>query len=169
MSLPFVIIAALTIAAAVAAMSLRNLVHCALALALTFAGLAALYLQLGAQFVGFAQILVYVGAVAILIVFAILLTRSSEPTTQPVFSSSWLIGIVVGALVLGTLVACIRSSSVARRGTPPAGCRFHFSSIRALRSGASAPWIRLRAQTLSRRAFVRLVRDRAKTPVRKSL
>jgi len=118
MSLPFAIIAVLTIAAAVAAMSLRNLVHCALALALTFAGLAALYLQLGAQFVGFAQILVYVGAVAILIVFAILLTRSSEPTSQAVFSSSWLIGLVVGALVLGTLVACIRSSSVARRETP---------------------------------------------------
>ena len=65
----------LTLASAVAAMSLRNLVHCALTLTVTFAGLAAFYLQLDAQFVGFAQILVYIGAVAILIVFAILLTR----------------------------------------------------------------------------------------------
>ena len=57
-------------------MSLRNLVHCALAMVVAFSGIAALYLQLDAQFVGFAEILVYVGAIAILIVFAILLTRS---------------------------------------------------------------------------------------------
>ena len=53
--------------------------HCALAVALTFVGLAAAYLQLNAQFVGLAQVLVYVGAVAILIVFAVLLTRGGEP------------------------------------------------------------------------------------------
>jgi NADH:ubiquinone oxidoreductase subunit 6 (subunit J) len=55
----FLIIAIVTLLAAAAAMSLRNLVHCALSLVVTFAGLAALYLQLDAQFVGFAQILVY--------------------------------------------------------------------------------------------------------------
>src|SRR2546423_15698903 len=90
MSITFLILAAVTIAGAVAAMSLRNLVHCALALAATFAGLAGIYLRLDAQFVGFAQILIYVGAVAILIVFAILLTRSTEP--QAVLSSGWLVG-----------------------------------------------------------------------------
>ena len=80
--IPFAILAVLTLAGAVAAMSLRNLVHCALALTAAFAGLAAVYLQLNAQFVGFAQILVYIGAVAILIVFAILLTRGGEPPRQ---------------------------------------------------------------------------------------
>jgi NADH-quinone oxidoreductase subunit J len=108
----FVIIAAVTIAAAVAAMSLRNLVHCALALAVAFAGIAAAYLQLGAQFVGFTQLLVYVGAVAILVVFAILLTRSSEPPQQTGLSPGWLTGIVVTLLVLGVLVFAIAKSSV---------------------------------------------------------
>ena len=61
-----------------AAVLLKNLVHCALALTVAFAGLALLFLQLDAQFAGFAQILVYIGAVAILVVFAILLTRGSE-------------------------------------------------------------------------------------------
>jgi NADH:ubiquinone oxidoreductase subunit 6 (subunit J) len=112
MNIVFVIIAAVTIAAAVAAMSLRNLVHCALALAVAFAGIAAAYLQLGAQFVGFTQLLVYVGAVAILVVFAILLTRSSEPTQQTVLSSGWLTGIVVTLVVLGVLVFAIAKSSV---------------------------------------------------------
>src|SRR5438046_8656084 len=103
MPLPFIIIAALTIAAAVAAMNLRNLVHCALALTVAFAGLAAAYLQLDAQFVGFAQILVYIGAVAILIVFAILLTRGGEAPEKSVFSASWIWGAVVAAAVFGTM------------------------------------------------------------------
>ncbi len=52
--------------------------HCALAVTVSFAGLALFFLNLDAQFAGFAQILVYIGAVAILVVFAILLTRGSE-------------------------------------------------------------------------------------------
>src|SRR5437588_5364980 len=103
MTLTFSIIAILTLASAIAAMTLRSLVHCALALTVTFAGLAALYLQLDAQFVGFAQILVYIGAVAILIVFAILLTRGSEPPVQSIFSSSWVVGFGIALLVFGVL------------------------------------------------------------------
>src|SRR5204863_3772165 len=95
----FIILGLLTLAGAVAAMSLRNLVHCALALTVAFAGLAAVYLQLDAQFVGFAQILVYIGAVAILIVFAILLTRGAEAPQQSVFSSSWAMGFAIAAIV----------------------------------------------------------------------
>lgn len=114
----FAIIAMLTIAAAVAAISLRNLVHCALALVVTFLGLAAAYLQLNAQFVGFAQILVYVGAVAILIVFAILLTRSSETPQQSIVSAGWLSGIAVTVAVLGVLVWAINHSAIMKPGIP---------------------------------------------------
>jgi len=78
MSFVFYILAALTVAGGLAAMLLKNTVHCALALTVAFAGQALLFLNLDAQFAGFAQILVYIGAVAILVVFAILLTRGSE-------------------------------------------------------------------------------------------
>ena len=115
MTIPFLIIAALTIAASAAAMTLRNLVHCALALVVAFAGLAAAYLQLDAQFVGFAQILVYVGAVAILIVFAVLLTRGGEAPAKSVFSSSWLWGLLVTIAVFGTLAWTITRSFASRR------------------------------------------------------
>jgi len=118
MNIVFAIIAVLTIAAAVAAMSLRNLVHCALALALAFAGIAAAYLQLGAQFVGFTQLLVYVGAVAILVVFAILLTRGSESPQQSVLSTGWLTGVFVTIAVLGVLVYAIAKSFVIQRAAP---------------------------------------------------
>jgi NADH-quinone oxidoreductase subunit J len=107
MSVSFILIAVLTIASAVAAMSLRQLVHCALSLSVTFLGLAALYLQLGAQFAGFAQILVYVGAVAILIVFAILLTRGGEAAEPAVFSLSGVLGVAVGLAVFALLAGAV--------------------------------------------------------------
>lgn len=71
----FALLATLTLGASLAAVALRNLVHCGLSLALTFIGIGGIYLLLGAEFVGFVQLLVYVGAVAILIMFVILLTR----------------------------------------------------------------------------------------------
>jgi NADH-quinone oxidoreductase subunit J len=120
MSLSFTLIAAITAAAAVAAVGLRNLVHCVLALTLAFAGLAAAYLQLGAQFVGFVQILVYVGAVAILIVFAILLTRGSESAHAPMLTKGWFSGVLIALLVLGVLIYALASSSALPRGIPPA-------------------------------------------------
>jgi len=120
MTVTFAIIAALTVASAVAVMTLRNLVHCALSLMLTFVGLAALFLQLNAQFVGFAQILVYVGAVAILIVFAILLTRGIEPPEQKIFSSSSIGGLAVAVAVFAVLSAAIAYSSLLQRLMPPA-------------------------------------------------
>jgi len=109
-SVAFLLTAVLTVAGALAAALLRNLVHCALSLTVTFAGLALLYLQLDAQFAGFSQILVYVGAVAILVVFAILLTRGAGIPEYRGFSSSWLAGLVIAAAVFALLAwAVIRS------------------------------------------------------------
>ena len=119
MTWPFVILALLTVAAAMAAMSLRNLVHCALSLVLTFAGLAALYLQLNAEFVGFAQILVYIGAVAILIVFAILLTRGGEPAPAEAGAPSRWCGALVAVGAFLTIAGAISSSFILQRGAPP--------------------------------------------------
>jgi NADH-quinone oxidoreductase subunit J len=118
MTIAFFILAALTTAGMAAAIGLRNLVHCVLALTLGFAGLAALYLQLGAQFVGFTQILVYVGAVAILAVFAIMMTQSAGPT-RPIFSSAWVIGSIVAGCVFAVLAWAICSSGVSRKMLPP--------------------------------------------------
>ncbi len=88
MSIVFLILAALTLLGTAAAMTLKNLVHCILALMLGLLALALIYLQLGAQFVGFTQVIVYVGAVAILAMFAIMMTRSahegeSTPNEKP--------------------------------------------------------------------------------------
>ena len=102
-SIAFLLTAALTVAGALAAALLKNLVHCALSLTVTFAVLALLYLQLDAQFAGFAQILVYIGAVAILVVFAILLTRGAGIAEYRGFSSSWLLGLSIAAATFALL------------------------------------------------------------------
>lgn len=105
----FGVLAAITLASAIGAMTLRNLVHCGLALALAFGGLAALYLQLSAEFVGLAQILVYVGAVAILIVFTILLTRNADVHLSR-GSRGWVAGLFIAAAVCASIVVPVLKS-----------------------------------------------------------
>jgi len=77
-SLPFIAFAVITLSGALAAATLPNLVHAALSLVLAFLGVAAFYFLLGAEFIGLVQVLVYVGAVAVLIVFTILLTPATS-------------------------------------------------------------------------------------------
>ena len=113
MSPIFYLLAAITIAGGLAAVLLKKLVHCALAGAVAFAGLALLFLALDAQFAGFVQFLVYLGAVAILIVFAILLTRNAEEQDGGLFSRTWFAGLVVAAGVFAVIGwAVLRSASV---------------------------------------------------------
>jgi NADH-quinone oxidoreductase subunit J len=126
MSFLFFILAALTLGGAIAAMTLRRLVHCALALTVALTGLAGLYLNLGAQFAGLAQILVYVGAVAILIVFAILLTRGADAGSDTEHSPSLSFSSLAGGIATTAAVFAVLAWVV-----------LHSSALRA--SAASAP------------------------------
>ena len=100
-------------------MSLRNLVHSALCLAVSLVGLALVYLGLGAEFVGWVQILVYVGAVSILIVFAILLTRGAEAPAGRITFAPWS-GLVVAVAVFATLAwTVIKSKALAEFPADP--------------------------------------------------
>jgi len=99
----FYLLAGMTAIGALAAMSLRNPVHCALCLVVTFVGLAGIYLGLGAQFLGLAQVMVYVGAVAILLVFVLLLTRSSGDNGIPESAPAWKSAVGIAVLVGGVL------------------------------------------------------------------
>ena len=119
MTAVFWVLTAVTVAGALAAMLLRSVVHAALAVTVAFAGLALLFLELGAQFAGFAQILVYIGAVAILVVFAILLTKGSETPAGSVFSRTWLAGLAIAAAVFAVLGWAILQSESALPAARP--------------------------------------------------
>src|ERR1700676_1587908 len=120
MSSTFLILAAITLVGACAAMMLRGLVHCALAVAIAFAGLGTLYLNLGAQFLGLAQLLVYVGAIAVLIVFVILLTRGGDTDSPPLPKTSLPVtGILVPMAIFGILAWAIFHSFATHPPGPP--------------------------------------------------
>ena len=100
----FLVISVLMLAGALAAACLRKLIHAALCLVVAFIGLAAFFFLLGAEFVGLVQVFVYVGAVAVLVVFTILLTRRED---EDVVGFSWggvLVAIVVFAGLLWTIL-----------------------------------------------------------------
>ena len=118
MTIAFIILAVITVAGTAAAMGMRNAVHCVLALTVGFAGVAAIYLQLDAQFVGLTQIMVYVGAVAILAVFAIMMTHSPSSTKPPTYSSYWLMGSIVAAAVFAVLAWAVVSSGAHTQSLP---------------------------------------------------
>ena len=115
----FLILALITVAGTAAAMTLRSAVHCVLALTVGLAGLAGLYLQLDAQFVGLTQLLVYVGAVAILAVFAIMMTQSARANTHPPISSTWLTGAIIAAAVCALLAHTMRTGLIPSAAPPP--------------------------------------------------
>ena len=116
------VIAALTLTAAGVAMALRNLIHSVLLLIGSWAGIAAFYLWAGAEFVAFAQLLIYVGAVSMVVLFAVLLTRQShgDVTIARVSGNRTLSALVVGGAVFAVLVYAITSTALpaSRSGAP---------------------------------------------------
>jgi NADH-quinone oxidoreductase subunit J len=105
----FVIISVVTLAGALAAACLRKLIHAALCLVVAFLGLAAFYFLLGAEFVGLVQVFVYVGAVAVLVVFTILLTRRED---EDAAGFNWGGVIVALAVFAGLLWTILKTSSL---------------------------------------------------------
>ena len=99
----FVLIAVIMLTGALAAATLRKLMHAALCLVVAFIGIAAFYFLLGAEFVGLVQVFVYVGAVAVLIVFTILLTRR-ESAVERFNWSGVLVGLAVFIVLVGAIV-----------------------------------------------------------------
>lgn len=120
MSVALLIIAALTLGSAAVAMALRNLIHSALLLIGSWAGIAAFYLWADAQFVAFAQVLVYVGAVSMIVLFAVLLTRQSRADTTrapgAVGRAVW--AAIAGGAVLGALGAAVATAQFETSATP---------------------------------------------------
>lgn len=75
LSAPFVILLFVTVTAATQVVTHRNIVHAAVYLGLTFLGVAGIYLLLNAPFLAGAQVLIYVGAITVLILFALMMTQ----------------------------------------------------------------------------------------------
>ena len=113
----FWILAAVTIGAALAVVILRDVFRAALSLVLLFLTIAVIYITLYADFLAVVQILIYVGAISILIIVAIMLTREvwrGNPSGKLRIPA-----LVVSVLLLGTMVFTVVSTKWETSGEPP--------------------------------------------------
>jgi NADH-quinone oxidoreductase subunit J len=103
----FILIAVVTLASAVLVVSSRKMLHAALWLIMALFGVAALFAVLQAGFFAVIQVVVYIGAIAILIIFAIMLTRRVMEDIGPQVNRSWPFAAFAMLLLLVGLVAAI--------------------------------------------------------------
>jgi NADH-quinone oxidoreductase subunit J len=99
----FGIIAAVMIFAALSVVTTKNVVHAALWLVVVLAGVAAQYVLAAAEFVAVSQVLVYIGAVMVLFLFGIMLTRAQIGREAGLNNTGWLLGVPVGLVMFGLL------------------------------------------------------------------
>jgi NADH-quinone oxidoreductase subunit J len=91
--------------AAIGVVRSRNVVHAALFLVVVLAGAAAQYILLAAEFVAWVQVLIYIGAVVILFLFGVMLTRAPMRGGETLDNDQRWGAIVAALFVLGVLVA----------------------------------------------------------------
>ncbi len=103
MTILFLITAVVILASAVMVVSSRNLVHAALWLVSALFGVAVLYAMLNAGFMAVVQVVIYIGAIAILFIFAVMLTRREMRDTGPGLNPNWWVSAVVSLLTFGGL------------------------------------------------------------------
>ena len=99
----FYIIAAMMLFGAFRVVTTRNVVHAALWLVIVLGGIAAQYILAAAEFVAISQVLVYIGAVMVLFLFGIMLTKATIGDETDTNNKGWAIGIPVALLIFGVL------------------------------------------------------------------
>jgi len=113
----FWVMAVFVIAAALAVVFLRNVFRAALSLIVCFIAVAGIYLTLSADFLAAVQVLVYVGAISVLIILAIMMTRDVQKGSPA--NRLTLPALVVGAVLLGLLIYTVTASPWHISAEPP--------------------------------------------------
>jgi len=103
----FIVTALVTLIAALLVVTTRNLVHSALWLILTLFGIAVFYVLLNAGFFAVVQVVVYIGAIAILFIFAAMLTRRMMQDRGPQTNQGWWLGALVGLVLFVGIVVVL--------------------------------------------------------------
>ena len=98
----FVVFAGVTLLAGLLVVTMRDIIRCGLAMMVAFGGLAGIYVLLGAPLIAAAQVLVYIGAISVLILFAIMLTETKDAPSRLVFQTQ-----AVPAAIAAVLLAIV--------------------------------------------------------------
>jgi NADH-quinone oxidoreductase subunit J len=103
----FIILSAVALVGALGVVMAKSLFRAALFLVLSFVGVAGFYLLLEAEFLAMVQLLVYVGAISILIIFAIMLSRRMMSAEYKARNEQWLIALVSAAALCIVMVVIL--------------------------------------------------------------
>lgn len=95
----FIVVALFTLGSGLMVVATRNLVHAAFWLVSTLFGVAVVFALLNAAFLAVVQVVVYIGAIAILFIFAVMLTRKDMRDQGPQMNPSWWAGALISLLV----------------------------------------------------------------------
>lgn len=104
MQIIFLVVAAVILGSALFVVTSRNLIHSALWLIVTLFGVAVLYALLNAGFLAVVQVVIYIGAIAILFIFAVMLTRADLLQHTPQLNPAWWLNAILALLSFGGLV-----------------------------------------------------------------
>lgn len=106
----FAVLATVMLVAALAVVTMRDIIRCGLAMIVSFLALAGIYVVAGAPLVAAAQVIVYIGAISVLILFAIMLTQSKAAPASLVFQTQ-AVPAAIAAIVLAVLIGLGVSST----------------------------------------------------------
>ncbi len=117
----FSLLAIITLVSAFVVVTDRNLFHAAIAMMVSFLGVAGFYIMLNSGFMAAAQLLVYIGAISILVMFAIMMTRHLMDADEPAFNSMGVGSAIVSLLMFGVLAFVFWATGL----NAPAGTLFN--------------------------------------------
>jgi NADH:ubiquinone oxidoreductase subunit 6 (subunit J) len=100
----FWVLAAVMLGSGLLVVTMRDIIRCGLAMIVCFGALAGIYVLIGAPLVGAAQVIVYIGAISVLILFAIMLTQTKDAPARLVFQTQ-AGGAAVASLIIGIIIA----------------------------------------------------------------
>jgi NADH-quinone oxidoreductase subunit J len=109
-SVVFWILAAALVGSALLVVTLRNIVHAALFLVVVFGAMAGIFVLLNAEFIAIVQILIYAGAVTILVLFAIMLTQGAMTRTGNPVSKQWWLAGIISVVLCGAIIDAFLAS-----------------------------------------------------------
>ncbi len=100
----FWVLAAVMIGAGFLVVTMRDIIRCGLAMIVCFLALAGIYVLMGAPLLGAAQVIVYIGAISVLILFAIMLTQTKDAPSRLVFQTQ-AVPAAIASVVVAVLIA----------------------------------------------------------------
>lgn len=105
----FFVLAALMLISGLLVVTMRDIIRCGLAMIVCFGALAGIYVLIGAPLLGAAEVIVYIGAISVLILFAIMLTQTKDAPSRLVFQTqagpAAIAAIVIGATIALAVIA----------------------------------------------------------------